>query len=94
MLASTGKQEIQGLVNGTAYTLQAFALDDAGNKSAASATATGTPVETAGFFAAYRGAGGAETGGCGVAGGSASVAALALLGFWWSSRRMGSWVQR
>lgn len=79
---------VDGLENGVTYRVEAFARDEVGNESAASAAQEGTPIPTAGFYQQYVDAGGAETGGCNVAGGGlAGGAMLAALGFWLSSRR-------
>jgi hypothetical protein len=79
---------VDGLENNVTYRVEAFARDEVGNESAASAAQEGTPVRTSGFYQAYVDAGGQETGGCNVAGGGlAGGAMLAALGFWLSSRR-------
>lgn len=79
---------MEDLENGKLYGVRAFALDKAGNQSVASPLATGTPIPSNGFFAAYHGAGGAETGGCGAGGGGLALGAVvAALGFWMTSRR-------
>lgn len=79
---------VDGLENNVAYRVEAFARDEVGNESAASASQEATPVRTSGFYQQYVDAGGAETGGCNVAGGGlAGGAMLAALGFWLSSRR-------
>lgn len=81
----------QGLENGVEYAVQAVAIDRAGNRSAPSDAATGTPIASEGFYGGYLGAGGAETGGCAAAGGGITgCAMLASLGFWLSSRRKRS----
>lgn len=85
---STTSFRMDGLTNNTTYSVVAFAVDAAGNVSAATDAQNGTPVKTNGFFQTYVDAGGQETGGCNVAGGGlAGGAVLAALGFWLSSRR-------
>lgn len=79
---------VENLENNVPYTLTATAIDAASNESAASASATGTPIFTKGFFDQYVTAGGQEMGGCGAAaGGLTGGWVLAVLGFWLSSRR-------
>nr|WP_240356749.1 MXAN_2561 family MXYO-CTERM-anchored protein [Myxococcus eversor] len=79
---------MDGLVNGKLYGVQAIAYDKAGNPSDESPLATGSPIPSDGFFAAYREAGGQETGGCGAGGGGLALGAVvAALGFWMMSRR-------
>lgn len=79
---------MDGLENGVTYRVEAFAIDEVGNVSAASAPQEGTPIPTAGFFQRYVDAQGDETGGCSATGGGlAGSAVLAALGFWLSSRR-------
>ncbi|NTX04163.1 MXAN_2561 family MXYO-CTERM-anchored protein [Myxococcus sp. CA040A] len=76
------------LENDKEYGVRAFAFDKAGNQSPASPLATGSPIPSDGFFAAYHAAGGAETGGCGAGGGGLALGAVvAALGFWMTSRR-------
>lgn len=83
-----GALKVTGLENEVTYTLVAYAIDDAGNVSAASEPKEATPLKTNGFLEEYLNAGGQETGGCGAAGGGvAGGAVLAVLGFWLSSRR-------
>lgn len=82
-----GAVTLENLVNDTTYQLEAYAIDAAGNVSAAFATGEGTPNRTLGFYERYREAGGEETG-CGATGGGfAGGAVLATLGFWLFSRR-------
>ncbi|MBZ4396923.1 MXAN_2561 family MXYO-CTERM-anchored protein [Myxococcus sp. AS-1-15] len=82
---------MDNLENGVEYGVRVFALDKAGNQSEPSPLATGTPIASNGFWAAYRGAQGAETGGCGAGGGGLAVGAVvAALGFWTVSRRKQS----
>ncbi|MFY1831209.1 MXAN_2561 family MXYO-CTERM-anchored protein [Myxococcus fulvus] len=82
---------MENLENGVEYGVRVLALDKAGNVSEPSPLATGTPVASNGFWAAYRGAQGAETGGCGAGGGGLAVGAVvAALGFWTVSRRKQS----
>ncbi len=71
---------IEGLENGVTYVVRAFALDAARNESPASNEASGTPVETSGFFDQYTLAGGQEQGGCGAVGGPALVFAALVVG--------------
>jgi len=79
---------MEGLENGKLYGVFAYAIDKAGNQSLASPLATGEPIPSDGFFAAYREAGGQETGGCGAGGGGLALGAVvAALGFWMMSRR-------
>ncbi|MFY2562025.1 MXAN_2561 family MXYO-CTERM-anchored protein [Corallococcus terminator] len=79
---------MEGLENEKKYGVRAFALDKAGNQSGASPLATGSPIPSNGFYAAYRAAGGEETGGCGAGGGGLALGAVvAALGFWVTSRR-------
>jgi hypothetical protein len=85
--AVEGLANLEGLENGVTYQVIARATDVAGN-STDSDPSEGTPILSNGFFAAYRGAGGQETGGCGAAGGGlAGGAVLAALGFWLSRRK-------
>ncbi|MCY1015329.1 MXAN_2561 family MXYO-CTERM-anchored protein [Pyxidicoccus sp. MSG2] len=85
--AVEGLANLEGLENGVTYQVTARATDVAGN-STDSDPSTGTPVKSNGFFQAYVGAGGQETGGCGAAGGGlAGGAVLAALGFWLSRRK-------
>jgi hypothetical protein len=82
-----GAVTLENLVNDTTYQLEAYAIDAAGNQSAAFASAEGTPNRTLGFYERYREAGGEETG-CGATGGGfAGGAVLAAMGFWLFSRR-------
>jgi hypothetical protein len=79
---------VEGLENGVTYLVTAYAVDRAGNVSAASAAQEGTPERTFGFFDRYVEAKGAETGGCAATGGGlVGSALLAVVGFWLSSRR-------
>ncbi len=64
-----GRIVISGLANGIEYQLIARARDLAGNESEPSEAVAVTPVETAGFWQAYKNAGGKEEGGCSQAGG-------------------------
>lgn len=83
-----GALKVTGLQNEVTYQLVAYAIDDAGNVSAASEAKEATPLKTNGFLEEYLDKGGKETGGCGAAGGGvAGGAVLAVLGFWLSSRR-------
>ena len=67
--ADEGGTTIDGLTNGTVYEVRASVTDEASNVGGFSAVKTGTPVQTAGFWATYVGDGGKETGGCAVGGG-------------------------
>ncbi|WP_163996833.1 MXAN_2561 family MXYO-CTERM-anchored protein [Pyxidicoccus caerfyrddinensis] len=85
--AVEGIANLEGLENGVTYQVTAKATDVAGN-STDSDPSEGTPVKSDGFYEAYIGAGGTETGGCGAAGGGlAGGAVLAALGFWLSRRK-------
>lgn len=77
---------IEGLTNGVTYEVRAFAQDSAGNQSAFSGVASGTPVATEGFWSAYKKDGGADTGGCTAAGGGLFGGVLLLLGLVWRKR--------
>lgn len=90
--ADSSSGTITGLTNGVAYSVQAIAEDAAANQSLPSASLTGTPVATSGFFGEYTGAGGAEQGGCSISGGALWPAALALAfaGWFAISRRRHS----
>ena len=63
--ATQPSYNINGLTNNVAYDIQVRSEDTIGNLSAYSPIATGTPVASAGFFDAYRQAGGQDLGGCG-----------------------------
>ena len=79
--------KLENLVNDKTYQLEAYAIDAAGNESAAFASSEGTPTKTLGFYERYREKGGEETG-CGATGGGfAGGAVLAAMGFWLFSRR-------
>ncbi len=79
--ASTTSAKIQGLTNGTTYSVTVQSLDDAGtqtsfnNVSADSNELSGTPQEAIDFYTRYRSDGGQEKGGCA----SAPMSLLALL---------------
>ncbi|HZH02877.1 MAG TPA: MXAN_2561 family MXYO-CTERM-anchored protein, partial [Myxococcaceae bacterium] len=68
---SRGSYRIEGLVNDVSYEVRTYAVDDADNQGPPSDGVIGQPRATVGFFEAYKRAGGAETGGCGAAGGGA-----------------------
>lgn len=68
---------VEGLVNSVEYTVVAYAYSSAGNTSAASASATGTPLQFDSFWTTYQNAGGREQGGCG--GGAGALSPLALI---------------
>ncbi len=77
--STTNGQEvtISGLTNGTAYDVVVYAVSVGGNRSAASAAATGTPQPVDDFWDTYQNQAGArEQGGCGTGG----TGAFALLG--------------
>lgn len=59
---SSGSARISFLSNGVTYEVRAVAVDRAGNRSEPSNVIEAMPRETQGFWAAYRDAGGAETG--------------------------------
>ena len=58
------KTRIEGLDNGVVYEVVYAAIDAAGNRSANSPVATGTPAEVLDFAEHYAAVGGAEHGGC------------------------------
>ncbi len=63
--ATQPSYDIKGLTNNVAYDIQVRSEDTIGNLSAYSPIATATPVASAGFYDAYRQAGGQDMGGCG-----------------------------
>ncbi len=67
---------ITDLLNDVEYEVRVSALDEAGNVSAPSASGTGTPRQSEGFFGSYKRNGGQEEGGCGAAAGAPTVLAL------------------
>lgn len=78
-ITNTRSVVVNGLENGTTYSVRVVALDAAGNESEASEPVDGTPVPSQGFWGNYKDAGGQDTGGCSAVGGlSASWALLAL----------------
>ena len=80
----TGREVIvDGLLNATTYDVLLRAVDGAGNQSADSEPASGTPRRTIGFWGTYREAGGTDTGGCSSALGLAPLFALG----WFFRRR-------
>lgn len=82
-LGSSRDVIIDQLLNGTTYDVKLRAIDAAGNESADSEIASGTPRRTIGFWGAYRDAGGTDTGGC-----STSALGLSpLLALGWFFRR-------
>lgn len=86
-IASSTTATVSGLVNGTTYDVQARAEDAAGNISAPSELAAGTPRRTLGFWARYQDAGGGQRGG-----GCAATDGLPLLiagGLWMLRRKRG-----
>ncbi|MBS2031616.1 MAG: hypothetical protein JST54_27215 [Deltaproteobacteria bacterium] len=66
------------LVNGTTYSVQVRAIDQAGNVGACSNAMNGTPQVIDDFWRLYKAAGGSGDGGCTAAGGAAGL--LGLLG--------------
>jgi len=91
--ADSGSGTITGLQNGATYSVIAIAEDEAGNQSGPSAPLTGSPVPTSGFFGQYTQDGGAEKGGCSIAGGALlwpAALALAFAGWFAISRRRRS----
>lgn len=78
---------ITGLENGTEYTVEVTSVDDAGstasagNESARSQAAVGTPVESVDFWTHYHDAGGEEAGGCASTGSTGLLAVAVLLAF-------------
>ena len=85
--ARNGRIILMGLVNGIEYQVTARARDLAGNESEPSAAVTVTPVETAGFWQAYKDAGGQDQGGCSQAGGGALGLGALLLARFFGRRR-------
>lgn len=83
-----GTAEVKNLVNGQLYEVRALAEDAAGNVSAPSEIATGTPVQTVGFFGNYCNSGGDCGEGCGAAAGAPSL--LGLLAVFAALRRRKS----
>jgi hypothetical protein len=63
--ATNSSIKIGNLQNGTTYEVWLTAEDAAGQESAPSGTALGTPVASYGFYATYRNEGGQDQGGCG-----------------------------
>jgi hypothetical protein len=74
---------VDELLNGTTYDLRLRAIDAAGNESADSELASGTPKRTVGFWGTYRDAGGTDTGGCTLA----PVGLVPLAALLWTIRR-------
>ena len=68
---------VTGLQNGVRYLVRGIAIDEADNRSVASEAVGATPVQTAGLWEGYKGAGGSEVG-CG--GSLAGVLISALAG--------------
>jgi len=67
---------VSGLANNVTYTVVAYAYSSADNRSAVSASATGTPLPFESFWENYQDAGGREQGGCGAGAGALSPLAL------------------
>ncbi|MDP1915148.1 MAG: hypothetical protein Q8L14_02800 [Myxococcales bacterium] len=79
----TGREVIvDGLLNATTYDVVLRAIDGAGNQSADSEPASGTPRRTIGFWGTYREAGGTDTGGC-----SSGLGLAPLFALGWFFRR-------
>ncbi len=76
--SSAGSTKITGLTNGVAYEVWVEAVDTAGNWSAESTSALGTPRASEDFWELYRADGGKQTG-CMAAPGASGPAALLLL---------------
>lgn len=87
-----GTCKLQNLQNGVQYRVTATAVDPAGNQSALSSAALGTPQATLGFFAGYKADGGSETGGCAATGLKSFPFALLLISgtVWLFRRKRGS----
>jgi hypothetical protein len=75
-LSQNVEGRINGLTNGTVYSVTVIPFSDAGDQGPASNAVSGTPAMTAGFWDRYQGAGGKEQGGC--ASGPAGLGALLL----------------
>lgn len=73
---------VSGLTNNVSYDVAARAIDEANNYSDYSASMTGVPLPTRGFWENYKNDGGAERGGCSVAGGLGLGLVPLLLGAW------------
>ncbi len=78
-LGTSREIKIDELLNGTTYDIQLRAIDGAGNESADSELASGTPIRTIGFWGVYRDSGGTDTGGCSAAPHLFSLLAIAAL---------------
>lgn len=84
---------VTGLDNGVEYTVEVTSVDDAGstasagNESARSQPAVGTPVQSVDFWTHYHDAGGEEAGGCASAG-TAGLLALAIVLAFFGRRRV------
>jgi MYXO-CTERM domain-containing protein len=79
LITTATSWRITGLQNGIPYVVAVAAVDIRGNASVVDTALVQTPIQTVGFYDAYRAAGG-EASGCSYgAGGSAGGAALALL---------------
>ncbi len=68
---------VEGLVNGTTYTVKVVAFSPEDNVSEESNGVPGKPLDFKSFWEAYQNAGGREQGGCG--GGAGALSLLALL---------------
>jgi hypothetical protein len=92
--AASTSTHLNGLVNGTPYTVAVVAIDPSGGVSALSPAAVAAPEPTQGFYETYKKAGGTATGCAFVSGGRASwmcvgLAALVLVA-WRRRRRPGN----
>ncbi len=79
---STGSATIltvKGLKNGVPYAIQLVATDTAGNVSAPSTAANGTPILTEGFLGGLNGGGQYEPSGCSATNGAFGLLAFAML---------------
>jgi hypothetical protein len=81
---STSDVRIAGLENGTTYDVWVVAYSEAGNASAASELAAGTPQPVLDFYEGYKASGGVEGGGCSHAG---APGVLGLVAAAWAARR-------
>lgn len=77
---------LPGLVIGTLYGVRVYAISGTGTQSAASAIATGTPINVFDYWDKYKSMGGLEEGGC-AAGSAGVLSLLAVAGLVRSLRR-------